>query len=104
MERLTDKIRGCLVGGAIGDALGYSVEFITYPSIIRQYGSDGITSFTLEDNLALFSDDTPMTLFTANGLEWKRTELLDKRYSPIVCFTGAREYLPDGHPATDNYT
>ena len=68
MERLTDKIRGCLVGGAIGDALGYSVEFMTYPSIIRQYGSDGITSFTLEDNLALFSDDTQMTLFTANGL------------------------------------
>lgn len=68
MERLTDKIRGCLVGGAIGDALGYSVEFMTYPSIIRQYGSDGITNFTLEDNLALFSDDTQMTLFTANGL------------------------------------
>ena len=68
MERLTNKIRGCLVGGAIGDALGYSVEFMTYPSIIRQYGSDGITSFTLEDNLALFSDDTQMTLFTANGL------------------------------------
>lgn len=68
MEILTDKIRGCLVGGAIGDALGYSVEFMTYPSIIRQYGSDGITSFTLEDNLALFSDDTQMTLFTANGL------------------------------------
>lgn len=68
MEILTDKIRGCLVGGAIGDALGYSVEFMTYPSIIRQYGSDGITNFTLEDNLALFSDDTQMTLFTANGL------------------------------------
>lgn len=68
MEILTDKIRGCLVGGAIGDSLGYSVEFMTYPSIIRQYGSDGITSFTLKDNLALFSDDTQMTLFTANGL------------------------------------
>lgn len=68
MEILTDKIRGCLVGGAIGDALGYSVEFMTYPSIIRQYGSDGITSYMLEDNLALFSDDTQMTLFTANGL------------------------------------
>lgn len=68
MEASKDKIRGCLVGGAIGDALGYTVEFMTYPSIIRQYGSDGITSFTLEDNLALFSDDTQMTLFTANGL------------------------------------
>lgn len=68
MEASKDKIHGCLVGGAIGDALGYSVEFMTYPSIIRQYGSDGITSFTLEDNLALFSDDTQMTLFTANGL------------------------------------
>ena len=28
MDALQDRIRGSLVGGAIGDALGYPVEFI----------------------------------------------------------------------------
>ena len=28
MDRL-ERIRGCLLGGAAGDALGYEVEFIT---------------------------------------------------------------------------
>ena len=28
MESLQDRIRGSLIGGAIGDALGYPVEFI----------------------------------------------------------------------------
>lgn len=28
-----DKIRGSLLGGAIGDALGYPVEFMSYSQI-----------------------------------------------------------------------
>lgn len=28
MNTLQDRIRGSLIGGAIGDALGYPVEFI----------------------------------------------------------------------------
>ena len=28
-----DKIRGSLIGGAIGDALGYPVEFASYSNI-----------------------------------------------------------------------
>lgn len=66
--RLSDRFRGCLVGGAAGDALGYAVEFLTEEQIFRQYGSGGITSYTLRDGLALVSDDTQMTLFTAEGL------------------------------------
>ena len=27
-EALRDRIRGCLIGGAAGDALGYPVEFL----------------------------------------------------------------------------
>ena len=66
---IRDRIRGSLIGGAIGDALGYPVEFISRQSILAQYGKNGITKFDLSSGgKALISDDTQMTLFTANGL------------------------------------
>ena len=73
-----DKIRGSLVGGAVGDALGYPVEFISsYEGIQKRYGENGITRLDTtqwwlpdEENSgkAWISDDTQMTLFTACGL------------------------------------
>ena len=74
---LKDRIRGSLVGGAIGDALGYPVEFIySYEGIQSRYGERGITRLDTkqqfgkgeQDSKAVVSDDTQMTLFTANGL------------------------------------
>ena len=68
-DTLKDKIRGCLMAGAAGDALGYEVEFMSRRSILSRFGENGITKFTLDNNgKALISDDTQMTLFTANGM------------------------------------
>ena len=67
--RTKDRIRGSMMAGAAGDALGYMVEFMSRRSIIAQYGSKGITKFDLtSDGKALVSDDTQMTLFTACGM------------------------------------
>lgn len=63
-----DKYRGCLIGGAVGDALGYAVEFLNDGTIFKKYGVKGITEFDLVDGVAQISDDTQMTLYTANGL------------------------------------
>ena len=41
---------------------------MTYNSIVNTYGDKGITCFDLANGIAEFSDDTQMTLFTANGL------------------------------------
>ena len=78
ISKLQDKIRGSVVGGAVGDALGYPVEFIySYEEICAKYGDDGVTEYDLSypwlpdsDRYcqALFSDDTQMTLYTAEGL------------------------------------
>ena len=66
---MLDKIKGCIVGGAVGDALGYPVEFMGYGSIVSRFGPKGITRYALDGNgVAEFSDDTQMTLFTATGL------------------------------------
>ena len=67
MDRF-DRYRGCLLGGAAGDALGYPVEFDSRASILSAYGPQGITDYVLIDGIAQISDDTQMTLFTANAL------------------------------------
>ena len=68
MPATLDKIKGCMYGGAVGDALGFAVEFKRADEIFNTYGKSGITKYKLINNLAYISDDTQMTLFTANGL------------------------------------
>lgn len=77
-----DKLRGSLVGGAVGDALGYPVEFMnSYEAIQKRFGQNGITRLDTshwwvskgdrKDEAtpkAWISDDTQMTLFTACGI------------------------------------
>ena len=60
------KIEGCLIGGAVGDALGYGVEFMNLAQIKSIYGDAGITKY--KNGVGLISDDTQMTLFTACGI------------------------------------
>ena len=66
--RSLDKFKGSMIGGAVGDALGYAVEFLREGQIFRKYGESGITGYELTGGIAQISDDTQMTLFTANGL------------------------------------
>ncbi len=63
-----DSYQGCLLGGAVGDALGYAVEFTLEKEIFRTYGPRGITQYQLTQGVAEISDDTQMTLFTATAL------------------------------------
>ncbi|MBT8161565.1 MULTISPECIES: ADP-ribosylglycohydrolase family protein [Arthrobacter] len=68
------RIHGTLLGGALGDSLGYAVEFDDVAAIRSRYGAAGLTSFQQLDGGSHFSDDTQMTLYTVDGLvealEW----------------------------------
>ncbi|MDO4296769.1 MAG: ADP-ribosylglycohydrolase family protein [bacterium] len=71
-----DAVRGSMIGGAAGDALGYEVEFWSENEIFRSFGSSGITAYALDSQTgqALISDDTQMSMFTACGLlNWEAT-------------------------------
>lgn len=63
------RFLGCLLGGAVGDALGAPVEFMKRTEILRRFGPDGITQYApAYGGLGTITDDTQMTLFTAEGL------------------------------------
>lgn len=69
---LKDRFIGCILGGAIGDGMGYAVEGLD-PLEREQFFPDGKIwePFIHEDtgNL-MISDDTQMALFTMDGMMW----------------------------------
>ena len=99
MNTLQDRIRGSFIGGAAGDALGYPVEFLKDFKKIRDvYGEDGITKLTPPWSVdgdkcdkALISDDTQMTLFTANGILNAKRQRIGMKYG--ICLAYIEWYL-----------
>ena len=69
MTTLRDRYRGCLLGGAVGDALGAGIEFLSLAEIRHDHGSAGVTGYVPAYGRAgAITDDTQLTLFTAEGL------------------------------------
>ena len=66
---MRSRFQGCLIGGAVGDALGAPVEFMNYGEIVRKFGPDGIKDYVpAYGKTGAITDDTQMTLFTAEGM------------------------------------
>jgi ADP-ribosylglycohydrolase len=60
---------GCFLGGAIGDALGAPTEFLSLTEIKRKYGYQGVNHYVeFDDDRGEITDDTQMTLFTAEAM------------------------------------
>ena len=99
MNTIQDRIRGAFIGGAAGDALGYPVEFLKdFKKIKDVYGENGITKLTPPWSVdgekcdkALISDDTQMTLFTANGILNAKRQKIGMKYG--ICRAYIEWYL-----------
>lgn len=73
VDRYRARVRGCLLGGAVGDALGAPVEFMTADQITAMVGEAGVREYLdiRWDGISgtgLVTDDTQMTLFTVEGI------------------------------------
>lgn len=62
---MTGSAEAVLFGTALGDAMGYVVEFSTLSAIKARFGKNGIQE---PPEPALYTDDTQMTLALARGL------------------------------------
>ncbi|RSM37062.1 ADP-ribosylglycohydrolase family protein [Amycolatopsis balhimycina DSM 5908] len=66
---MRSRLRGSLLAGAIGDALGAKTEFDSIDRIRELAGPDGITDFIpAYGGAGRITDDTQMTLFTLEAL------------------------------------
>jgi ADP-ribosylglycohydrolase len=73
LERVRDRYRGCLLWGAVGDALGRAVEGMSPPSIRARYGPDGPIDYVpwrgwSGGPTGTITDDTQLTMEVARSL------------------------------------
>lgn len=80
-----DRVRGALLGGAIGDALGAPVEFMSADLIHSIYGKRGIKHYDVAyGRYGTITDDTQLTLLTAIGLLDARISLASGDISSVL--------------------
>ncbi|WP_442874830.1 ADP-ribosylglycohydrolase family protein [Amycolatopsis sp. NBC_00345] len=89
------RLRGSLLAGAIGDALGARVEFDSMDRIREIAGPAGITGFlSAYGGEGRFTDDTQMTLFTLEALV--RAHAQRRRAPGLTCFGELEAYGRSG--------
>jgi ADP-ribosylglycohydrolase len=107
MKRNKEHYRGCLFGGAVGDAFGSAVEFLSIDVIREKYGEAGITDLVLgESGYAEITDDTQMTLFTAEGMlrDSKRGNEKGICHPPTEIYEAYQRWLvTQGYPKHEQY-
>ena len=98
-----------MIGGAVGDALGYPVEFLSLDEIRETYGEKGIQEPVCEEatGKALVSDDTQTLAFTMDGLLWADRKAKEKgiyAYTPCIFYAYQKWlYTQTGHFAEKSY-
>ena len=103
-ERALGLYRGCLLGGAVGDALGAPIEFFNIDEIRRYFGREGLTHYVPAfGGVGRITDDTQMTLFTAEGLlrAWVRGTLKGISSFPGVVSSAYIRWLETQGEKTD---
>lgn len=68
MEDMQQYYRGCLLGLAVGDAMGYTVDEKTWEEIQENYGPGGLLGYDLkEEEFAQVTSYTQIAAFLCNG-------------------------------------
>lgn len=60
--------RGCLLGLAVGDAMGCAVDEKTWDEIVQCYGPNGLLGYDLVNDSACITSYTQLAAFACNGL------------------------------------
>ncbi len=68
MEEKYNIFRGCLLGLAVGDAMGYTVDDRSLAEIREDYGPNGLLGYDLANGYADVTSYTQLAAFAADGL------------------------------------
>lgn len=68
MEKKVAAYRGCLLGMAVGDAMGYTVDKKSWDEICEDYGPNGLLGYDLVNGSADITSYTQLAAFVCNGL------------------------------------
>ena len=68
MEDKLSAIQGCMLGMAVGDAMGAGVDNKSLRDIQADYGPDGLLGYDLANGLAEISSYTQVAAFAVNGM------------------------------------
>ena len=102
MDDYKGKVRGSLLLGALGDAIGYPIEFLPEAAI------DGIaykSTLRFKDLITknlVVSDDTQMTLFTLEALLGEPIDIIDSVYNHYLDWLWTQIYAEDPRKAFDS--
>lgn len=81
-----DRYIGCILGGAVGDSMGYIRESVTEDDIWELF-EDGKVNNPLisnETGKSIVSDDTQLALFTMDGLLWSYIRFTARKTGEFV--------------------
>lgn len=68
MDMRTSCCAGCLLGLAVGDAMGYAVDEKNWEEICEDYGPNGLLGYDSVNGRAVASSHTQVAAYAANGL------------------------------------
>ncbi len=68
MDKRIAAYRGCLLGLAVGDAMGYTVDNKSWDEICENYGPNGLLGYDLVNGTADITSYTQLPAFLCNGL------------------------------------
>ena len=101
--------RGCLLGMAVGDAMGYTVDNRSLAEIQEDYGPNGLLGYDLVNGYADVTSNTQLAAFTCNGLLFGLTRgQMTGKMAPFIKYIAlsscewAASQRPFGRP-TRNY-
>ncbi len=81
--------RGCFLGMAVGDAMGYPVDSKSMEHIREDYGPNGLLGYDLMNGYAEITSHTQLAAFACNGLLIGLTQgQVTGRMSPPVRYVG----------------
>ena len=87
MAKSLEAYKGCLLGMAVGDAMGSAVDEWTLEEIRKVFGPEGLSGYACLNGYATITAHTQLAAYTANGLLLGMTRgQMRGKMAPYVCY------------------